>query len=43
MDDAGHQELVMVLFVTAVLLALGLAAVFVFVRQWRREQKERRK
>ena len=43
MNDAGTRELVAVLGVTAVLLIFGLAAVALFVRQWRKEKKERRK
>lgn len=43
MEDAGTRELVMVLGLTAVLLVGGLVAVALFIRQWRKEQKERRK
>jgi flagellar basal body-associated protein FliL len=41
MEDAGTRELVMVLVVTAVLLVPGVLAVYFFVRQYRREQKEK--
>jgi type II secretory pathway pseudopilin PulG len=42
-NDAGTRELVVVLGVTAVLLLFALVAVALFIRQWRKEQKERRK
>ncbi len=43
MNDAGTRELVLVLLVTAVLLVFGIVAVALFIRQYRKEQKERRK
>jgi len=41
MEEAITADLVAVLFVTAVLLLLGLAAVALFIRQYRKEKKER--
>jgi hypothetical protein len=41
MNDPGTRELVVVLGITAVLFLLGLVAVALFVRQWRKERKDR--
>jgi len=41
MGDNSNTELVLVLAVMSVLLVFGLAAVVIFWRVWRREQKSR--
>jgi uncharacterized membrane protein YqhA len=40
-DDAGTRELVGVLFLTGVLLVFGLVAVALFIRQYRKEKKDK--
>lgn len=37
--DSGNKELVIVLAVMAGLLVLGIVAVVIFVRVWRKERK----
>jgi hypothetical protein len=37
--DSGDRELFFVLIVMAALLVLGIVAVVIFVRVWRRERK----
>jgi uncharacterized membrane protein HdeD (DUF308 family) len=43
MNDDGTGELIFTIFMMAVLLALGIAAVVVFFRVWRKENKGRNK
>ncbi|MBC7930165.1 MAG: hypothetical protein H7Z38_06305 [Rubrivivax sp.] len=43
MNDGGTNELIFTLFMMVVLLAFGIAAVVVFVRVWRKENKGRGK
>jgi uncharacterized membrane protein len=43
MDEAGVQELTFILLAMAFLFAGGLVAVWLFIRQWRKEQRERDK
>ena len=43
MNEDGTGELIFTLFMMVVLLALGLAAVVVFIRVWRKENKGRGK
>jgi hypothetical protein len=43
MEDGATNELIFTIFMMAVLLALGLAAVVVFIRVWRKENKGRGK
>jgi hypothetical protein len=40
MEETWNAELVAVLFITAVLFLLGLLAVALFVRQYRKERKD---
>ena len=40
-EEGLNAELVAVLLITAVLFLLGLVAVFLFVRQYRKEKKDR--
>jgi uncharacterized membrane protein len=35
--SAANRELLFVLILMGVLLVIGIAAVFIFIRQWRRE------
>lgn len=39
-NDQSNTELIFTLFMMAVLLVLGIAAVVVFFRVWRKERKE---
>jgi hypothetical protein len=39
MEESLNPELVAVLFITAVLFLLGLVAVALFIRQYRKERK----
>ena len=39
-NDQANAELIFTLLMMAVLLVLGIAAVVVFVRLWRKERKE---
>ena len=39
-NDQANTELIFTLFMMAVLLVLGVAAVVVFFRVWRKERKE---
>jgi hypothetical protein len=39
MNEDGNGELLFTIFMMVVLLALGVAAVVVFVRVWRKEHK----
>jgi flagellar biogenesis protein FliO len=41
MDEAGFRELVFILISMGFLLLLGLVAVWLFLRQWRKEKRER--
>ena len=41
MDEAGVRELAFILISMAFFLALALVAVWLFIRQWRKEKKER--
>ncbi|HWS56769.1 MAG TPA: hypothetical protein VN228_21715 [Pyrinomonadaceae bacterium] len=41
MEDAGTRELVAVLGITAVLFLGGLVAVALFIRQYRKERKDK--
>lgn len=43
MNDDGTNELIFTILMMVVLLALGIAAVVVFIRVWRKENKGRGK
>lgn len=43
MNDGGTNELIFTILMMVVLLALGIAAVVVFFRVWRKENKGRGK